>query len=181
MCCVMGCGSGASSEADQVAQTLRTAYTSIDGSGCRQMSTQRSVEQYSQEKGHAALKLCVHDELDPANDASSVRVSDVRVNGNVATAHVLLHGTGLDGSTIEQRLIRQNGRWKVDEISGFVHFDPVGYRDHVAAQAASEGVPASGVACLRAVMAAAPIHELEATVLSSSPNAVNQLIKPCTR
>jgi hypothetical protein len=153
--------SGSSNETDQIAATIERAYTSADPSSCSELSTVRSNEQLSGYSGQKAVAFCERYAGDSANDATSVEVSNVQIDGDRASADVVLHGTNLDGSTITQQLVKQGGRWKLDVITAIPHFDGAAYRRAFISLGLHNGdITQSQAKCLRNALDAASDSKL---------------------
>jgi hypothetical protein len=50
--------------------------------------------------------------------AANVKISNLKVNGSLATANVVLDGTGSFDSRLKLKLIKEKGLWKIDVIEG---------------------------------------------------------------
>jgi hypothetical protein len=114
-----------SSPGDKAAVTaaIKEAATSTDPATCTRLETQRFVEQNELVKGPAAVQRCREHAADTADNPHTTNVSGVKVAGDVATARAAFEGGNLDGQAIDLRLVKQQGRWKLDHIDDFAKFD----------------------------------------------------------
>jgi hypothetical protein len=175
---LVACGSSSTSsssdESGVIAAMIRRAYTSTDPASCTQLATVRSDEQLTGFKGNKAVAVCEKAASDSVNDASSVDVSNVQVHGDRASADVLLHGTNLDGSTITQELVKEDGHWKLDLITAIPHFDGPRYRHaFVALGLKSGGITQAQARCLRGGLSTATDSQL--ITLNTDPTGGNAL------
>jgi hypothetical protein len=110
-------------ESAAVAAAIKEAATSTDPALCTRLETQRFVEQNELVKGQAAVQRCREHAADTADNPHTTNVSGVKVAGDVATARAAFEGGTLDGQAIDLRLVKEQGRWKLDHIDDFARFD----------------------------------------------------------
>lgn len=116
------CGSGGD-ETGEVEEAIETAATTTNPADCDKTQTQNFMEQANGESGTAAVKNC-EEEARKEENAESVKISNVEVEGSKATADVVLvGGKSIDGQTIEVALVKDGDQWKLDEIVKFTKFD----------------------------------------------------------
>ena len=116
------CGGGSSDE-DKITETIETAATTSDPSNCTGLETQRFVEQNAAEKGKAAIKACEAEAEEGKEQAESVEVSNIAVDGSKATAQAEFEGGSLGSQGIEIALVEEGGTWKLDHVEGFANYD----------------------------------------------------------
>lgn len=119
---IAGCGGGDSDE-DKVVEVIETSAASTDPADCTALQTQRFNEQATFEKGEAAVENCEAEAKVTSDDPDSVKVSEVEVDGERATATVESEGGSFDGQTVSVSLVDENGEWKLDRIEEFIEFD----------------------------------------------------------
>jgi predicted small secreted protein len=121
------CGGSSSSGGDEasIESTIEEAATSEDPKICTELQTENWNEQEHPEGN--ALKECEETTEAGENLAESVNISNVKVNGESATAEVEITGTGLDGQVLEVELANEGGDWKMNETLQFTKFDPAGF------------------------------------------------------
>ena len=117
------CGGGGSSAEDEITETIEKAATTSDPANCTELETLSFVEQNSQQKGQAALKACKEEAEAGEEQAEGVKVSNVSVNGEKATADVLFEGGSLGQQALKLALVEEEGTWKLDQIEGFAEFN----------------------------------------------------------
>jgi hypothetical protein len=119
-------GNGDQSSGDEsaaVTAAIKEAATSTDPAACTRLETQRFMEQNALVKGPTAVQRCRQQAPDAADNPHTTDVSSVKVDGDVATAQAAFEGGNLDGQAIDLRLVKQQGRWKLDHIDDFAKFD----------------------------------------------------------
>jgi hypothetical protein len=92
-------------------------------------------------------------------------VTNIKVDGDKATADVAITGATLDGQTVAIALVKQGGQWKLDKVNSFVKFD----RNKLIAAFGNQvttGAPAGVIACAKQHLAAATDAQLEAIILT---------------
>jgi hypothetical protein len=130
---LMGCGGSgpkggnedkaSGDESGAVSATIKEAAASTDPASCTRLETQRFMEQNALVKGKIAVQRCREQAPDAADNPHTTNVSGVKVEGDVAMAQAAFEGGNLDGQAIDLRLVKQQGRWKLDHIDDFAKFD----------------------------------------------------------
>jgi hypothetical protein len=119
------CGGGGSDSGDEeaVEAAIVRSATTADPANCTEVETQAFVEQSSVEKGAKALKECEAEAKDASNNAKTVKVTKVKIDGDEATADAAITGGGFDGQVISIALVEEDGAWKLDQLTGFAKLD----------------------------------------------------------
>jgi hypothetical protein len=117
------CGGGGSSAEDEITEVIEKAATTNDTANCTERETLAFVEQNTQAEGQAAVKQCKEEAESGEEQAKSVKVSNVSVNGEKATADVLFEGGSLGSQGLEVALVEEEEKWKLDHIEGFAEYD----------------------------------------------------------
>lgn len=176
------CGGGESDE-DQITDAIVTLAMNSDPANCEELATLSFLEQVEQEEGRAAIEECEEDAQDPSNDAETVDVTDVEVDGSDATATVAFEGGGLDGQTVSVALVEEDGSWKLDEIERFVKLDRQPLLDALeeGVTEASEEDNLEGIDpdCMIERIEDFTDAELEETVLSPTPEPLFEAAEAC--
>lgn len=124
---IAACGGGGDSTGDgqkgQIESVIEESVTSTDPAKCTELMTRNFVEQTAGAVGEAAVEECEEEAGDETDDAESVDVTKVEIDGRSATAHAAFVGSGLDGQTVVVALVEDGDQWKLDEIEGFVDLD----------------------------------------------------------
>ena len=117
------CGGGSSGggEEAKIEEVIEESATSTDPSKCTELQTTLFNETEAGQKGAEATKTC--EEEVKENDTESVKVSNVNVNGEKATAEVEIEGSSLNGQGVEVELVEEGGDWKLNKFLGFTNFD----------------------------------------------------------
>lgn len=160
------CGSSSSSSADDSAITaaITKAATSGDPAACTSVQTPAFNAQTSGGNGNGdPTAACEKSAASTA--AKTVDVTNIKVDGDKATADVAITGATLDGQTVAIALVKQGGQWKLDKVNSFVKFD----RNKLIAAFGNQvttGAPAGVIACAKQHLAAATDAQLEAIILT---------------
>jgi hypothetical protein len=176
------CGGNGTSSADKDAITaaIIRAATSGDPAACTDSQTLRFTEQTSGgAKGQAAVKSCEKDAKNTA--AEKIDVTDVQVDGDKATAKGKATGSIFDGQTVEVALVKENGRWKLDEFKGFENFNKDAMIAAFSKQLSAEGATPQAVDCITKQFQATSDQDIEAVFVGSDPQAENRLFQPCNK
>lgn len=174
------CGGGESDE-EQISDAISTLAINTDPANCEALATLAFLEQVEHEEGKAAIAECEEDAKDPSNDADSVDVTDVEVDGSNATASAAFHGGNLDGQTLNIALVEEDGNWKLDQLKGFAKFDrrPLldGLRETLNESADElEGIDPE---CMIERFEEFSDAELEEVILSDSASAFIEVAEAC--
>lgn len=115
------CGSSESEE-DKITSAIENAATGSDPAVCTEDQTAAFLEQTSGSEGKQAVEEC-EEEAEAGENAESVEVSEVEIEGEGATATVAITGSTLDGQTLVVGLAKEEGDWKLNEAVEFKSFD----------------------------------------------------------
>jgi hypothetical protein len=170
------CGSsGNSDDENQITDAITKAATSGDPAACTEVQTQRFTEQTSGGGGDA-VKSCEKDAADSASD--SVEVSNIKVDGNTATAEAKLTGGFVDGQTVNVSLVKDGDQWKLDQLTGFADFNRDAFIKSALAEVTKDpSATAQVLACLKVQFDKASDESLEQILLS--PNGGGDIFGPC--
>ena len=172
------CGSS-NSEESKVEEAIETAATSTNPADCAKTQTQKFMEQITKESGQAALKSC-EKEAEEGENAESVTISNVEVEGSNATAEVALSGGGLDGQTLEVALVEEGGQWKVNEAVRFTKFDSAKLVETFEREIKKAGEAGSKFAtCFLEGLKRADRAEVEKLFLEGSGAGFEEIAKSC--
>lgn len=172
-------GSGSSDE-DQITETIESSIGSTDPAACTEYATQAFLEQTELEEGEAAVESCEESTQDTSDDAESVDVSDIQVDGKSATASVAFTGGSFDGQTVEVSLVDEGG-WKLDRIEAIPDMDPERFGESFVetATAGDDPLPQEQAQCIGDVFASLPAEELEQLIVQADGDALNEVLAPC--
>jgi hypothetical protein len=170
------CGSsGNSDDEDQITDAITRAATSGDPAACTEDQTLRFTQQTSG-GGSDAVKSCEKDAADSASD--SVEVSNIKVDGDTATAEAKLTGGFVDGQTVDISLVKDGDQWKLDQLTGFADFDREAFAKSLLAEVTKDpSATAQALACLKVQIDKASDESLEQILLSS--NGGGDIFGPC--
>jgi len=173
------CG-GESSDESEIKQAIEASATGNDPANCTDLVTPHFLEQTTQETGFDAVNKC-EEEASDGRGADSVTISNVEANDVKATADVALTGGGFDGQEVEVALEKQNGQWKLNEITGFAEFDEakaIEALENGLAEPSSE-VSKSLAACITKSFEKAPQAKFEEALLSATTDEFEELTEGC--
>jgi ABC-type glycerol-3-phosphate transport system substrate-binding protein len=173
------CGSSESDE-DKVVDVIETSSTSPDPSNCTELQTVNFNEQNEQVSGEAANKEGEKESADE-EAADSVEVSEVEIDGDKATAVVAITGGDLDGQTAELELVKDEGDWKLNELTGFAEFD-AGAIVAGLAETFEEGesLEPELASCIIEALEESSDDEVEEVVLNATGEAFTELVEFCS-
>jgi ABC-type glycerol-3-phosphate transport system substrate-binding protein len=176
------CGGGGSDGGDEeaVEAAIVRSATTADPANCTEVETQAFVEQSSDEKGAKALRECEKEAKDASNNAKTVKVTKIKIDGDEATADAAITGGGFDGQVISIALVEEDGSWKLDQLTGFAKLDTANL-----AQVFGEKLEETGeltpeqTSCIVEGVEAASKQEAEELVLSGSSDPLVELAEGC--
>jgi len=121
------CGGGGSSTSggdDEAAivETIEKSATTSAPSKCTEFQTQAFNEQEKATSGKEATEICEEEAKEQESPAKSVDVSNVKVEGETATAEAAIGGSALNGQTVELELVKEDGDWKVNQFLQFTKY-----------------------------------------------------------
>ena len=129
------------------------------------------------------MSVCEEAAADPlVEDAKEVNVSKIEVEGDRATAVASYVGSGYDGQTIRVALVERDGRWKHDELLGFVDFDAekmvtaLGREMLLQAKFSEE---AELMSCVVSGLRRMDDGDLEGILLGETPELLLQIVQGC--
>lgn len=177
------CGSSGNSDESNIEEAIETSATSTDPSICTEFSTQNFAEQTSHESGSGAVKACEEEQKEGNGKAESVEVSNISVNGEKATAEAALTGGTFNGQTLEVELVEEEGKWKLNELTGFASFNgakfAASFRQVLEAEA--EKIPATVTSCIIGRVEEASQEEVEELVLNHSSKGFVEIAEGCQK
>lgn len=173
------CGGGESSE-DKITSTIEAAATSTDPAVCKETQTLKFMEQTTSSTGKSAEKQCEEQAKRGENNPESVGVSEIKVEGEKATANAEFKGGNFNGQTLSLALVEEEGEWKLNEMTGFAKFDPTQIVKALAAQLKKEASIEPKVAsCIIEGVEGLPDEKLEELVISNNSQAVVKIAEAC--
>jgi hypothetical protein len=173
-----GCGGGGKSDEDQVSDVIEQTATTSSKENCTDLETQRFVEQNTFSTGQAAVKSCIDD---TGSDADSVKTTNVKVDGEKATATVAVTGSTFDGQTLKVSLVKTDDQWKMDHLDDIVDFDQQQFAKAFEA-ALTEGdnpLPADQAKCIASGFANASADDAKTVILSGQAQALEPVFEKC--
>lgn len=174
---IAACGS--SDEEGTVEEVIETSATTTDPADCKELQTQRFMEQISRESGNAAVEAC-EDEAKGEEGADGVTVSAIEVDGSNATAEAALEGGSLDGQTVEVALVKDGDQWKMDEVVKFTDFDQEHLVEGLERELSDTNEADSKlVSCFVEAFDQASTAEVEELMFGQSPRALEELFETC--
>ena len=173
------CGSGSDAEG-KVEETIETAATSTDPANCAMLETRKFMEQTGNEGGKSALKSC-EEEAEKEENAESVEISNVEVDGSNATAEVVLSGgNSLEGQALEVALVQEGDQWKLNEVVKFTHFDRTKLVESFEREIEKSGETSSKFAtCFIGRLEEASQAEIEGMLFGGNAKAFEEIAEGC--
>jgi hypothetical protein len=172
-------GDDGGEDEDQIAEVIETVTTDPDANSCTELRTQEFVEQTEFETGEEAVQSCRED-IAEQNQADSVEVSNVEVEGDSATAEVAVTGGGLDGQTVELALVKEDDQWKLDQLVSFIELDraslDAAFTEEI--QGSGDVVPQTRQ-CIADEFTALSDQQVEDLFVSGDQSQFEELFAPC--
>jgi hypothetical protein len=163
----------------RIEAVIERASTSTDADYCDEDLTDLYLETTTGGEAPYADELCEIDAEIPGAD--SVEVSNVQVDGDVATASVEQMGGSFDGSTLIKELVKEDGDWKLNRILGFAGFDRErfdrAYREDYQAFGSSPRV----IDCAMTRLARISDEEVQRMVLRKDAGEFPEIVVECDR
>jgi hypothetical protein len=174
-------GSGGSGAESEITETIEKAATTTDPSNCTELETLRFVEQNGAEEGKGAIKTCEEEARAGEGKAEGVKVSNVSVNGEKATAEVAFEGGSLGEQSLTVALVEEEGGWKLDRIEGFVKYDGAALEKAFEEQFEKkpEGLNKEQASCIVKGIGDLSQSEAEEVFFDGSPEKLEELAKGC--
>jgi hypothetical protein len=175
------CGGG--EEVAAIEETIVTSATSEDPGICTRLHTQAFLEQSVKLEDSAAVEACEEATVDSiSEDPETTIVSDVDVDGGVATATARFVGGGSDGLAMRFRLVERDETWKLDELLGFARLDA----EKLVLELAREGMydatsreDVEFVVCVVGLLEEMDDEELEAFFVDYGPEEIRAMAERC--
>lgn len=158
---------------------------SDDPAKCIEWVTEKLLEQATSETGKAAVEECEEETEDRSDATREVTLSEIDVEGSVASANFAFVGGPLDGQTVALSVAKEGDRWKVDQIDRIVEFDRA--RLIAALEAGThdeeedEDYDPSQADCVLEELRRATREDLEGVVLRTSTVALVALVRECPK
>jgi uncharacterized protein DUF2510 len=118
-----GGGDSGGGEEGKVKGVVKKAITGKEPEGCRDLVTPAFIQKSTHETGSAGITACEKDRAS-SSTSDNVDISDVKVSGDTATAKAKLQGGQLKGETLELKLVKASGDWKIDDADRPSQADP---------------------------------------------------------
>jgi len=174
------CGGGESDE-DKITTTIENAATSTDPAVCGETQTLAFMEQTSGgSSGKEAEKECEEETKSGEGQPDSVSVSNVKVDGENATADAAFKGGIFDAQTLEVALVEEDGDWKLDELTGFAKFDSESLVKAFAEEIEGEpGIEPETASCFVEGIEELSDSELEGVIVENNTEAFGEIAEGC--
>lgn len=172
------CGGGESDE-DKIVGAIETAETTSSPRNCTELQTQRFNDQVTQKAGEAGTEACEAEAREGQAQAKSVRVSNVSVEDEKATAEVEFRGGPLDSQTLDVALVEADGGWKLDHVEGFADYDGKSLGAAFEKRVETEGLSPKQAKCISKKIAASSEAEAEELFFGGSSEPIVKLAESC--
>ncbi|HEY2053430.1 MAG TPA: hypothetical protein VGH14_05795 [Solirubrobacterales bacterium] len=177
------CGGGSSSSGDEegaIAEAVEKSATTSDPSKCTELQTQAFNEQEKATSGKDATKVCEEEAEEKTGVAESVDVSDIKVNGESATAQAEVHGSALNGQTVELELVKESGNWKLNKFLQFAKYDAKQLGESFEKEFSAAGEVSVGLAkCISEGIGKLSQEEAEAVAFEGDIKVVEAMVGEC--
>jgi hypothetical protein len=181
-----GGGGGSSSrsggnEEAAIEEAVEKSATTNDPSKCTELQTQAFNEQEKATSGKEATEICEEEAEEGESPAESVDVSNIKVDGETATADAEIHGSALNGQTVALELQNEEGDWKLNEFVKFAKFDATTLGESFEKEfTAAEGEVSPGLAkCIYEGIGKLSQEEAEAVAFEGDLEIVESMVGNC--
>ncbi len=175
------CGSDDSSsdDEDQITESIELAATSGDPVACTENQTVNFNEQTSGGDGEDPTKSCEDSAAD--TPADEVEVSNIEVDGDAATADAAITGSFLGGQTLEIALVKEDDKWKLDELVSFVEYDASALAESIASDIEDdpEGAAPGQIECVSTAVSGLSQEDAEGLFLRADSALEEQVFGTC--
>lgn len=180
------CGGGSSSsgggEEAAVEEAIETSATSSSPSKCSEVQTQRFNETETGKTGKAALEACEEQVEEGSEEAKSVTISKVEVEGKEASAEVAIEGSPLSGQAVAVGLQKEEGAWKLDAFVGFTKYDPAGIASALEEKLnEEEGIKPALAKCIAEGVEEMSQEEAQEMVFEKSTEVLEPILSSCNK
>jgi hypothetical protein len=176
------CGSSGNSDEGEIEEAIETSATSPDPANCTKLMTQAFMEQSTNSSGKEAVEQCEEDAEKPENNAESVEVTNVEVEGEEASAEAAFTGSTFNEQTVEVALVKEGGQWKLNEVEGFAKLDKTALVEALEEQfeKGESELSEATTTCILEGFEEASQAEVEEYLLSGSTEPVEELAEECS-
>jgi hypothetical protein len=179
------CGGGGSitsgsDEEGAIVEAVEESATTSDPSKCTELQTQAFNEQEKAASGEEATEICEEEAAQQESPAKSVDVSNVKIDGETATAEAAIGGSALDGQTVELELVKEDGDWKLNQFLQFTKFNAKRLAKSFEKEAtASEEIPKELATCISAGIGKFDQKEAEAVAFEGDLEGIETIAGSC--
>lgn len=177
------CGGGSSSSDSEgaIEEAIETAATTTDPAKCSEVQTQKFNETETGTSGKEALKTCEEEAREDQTPAESVKVSNIEVDGETATAEVEVGGGALNGQGIELELVEEEGDWKLNKFVSFTNYDGKALSEALEERLGEEkGIDPGLAKCIAEGIATMPQAEAEAMAFEKDLEPIEEMVTNCS-
>jgi ABC-type oligopeptide transport system substrate-binding subunit len=179
------CGGGGSStsggdEEGAIVAAIEKSATTNDPSKCTELQTQAFNEQEMAMSGDEATEICEEAAEGQESPARSAKVSNVKIDGETATAEAAIGGSALDGQTVEFELVEEEGDWKLNQFLQFTKFNAKRLAKSFEKEAlATEEIPKELATCISAGIGKLDQKEAEAVAFEGDLTIIESIAGSC--
>jgi hypothetical protein len=166
------------SEEHQIEDAIEMAATSDDPDTCRELRTETFLQQSAGVPAPYSDDLC--EIYAGESGADSVRVSEIRVDGDRATATVYYEGGDYDGSRFVEELVEEGADWKLNRTVE-VQLDRDGFDRGYRQDYLDFGSTERAADCAIEKAGALSDERIEEMLLSGNPRTYDLILVECDR
>jgi hypothetical protein len=172
-----GGGSSSDSEAEAaIEKTIESSATASDPAKCTKYQTPAFNEQETGAKGKEATELCEQQASEQQEAVEKVTVSNIKVDGETATAEADLTGSALNDQVVELELAEEGGEWKLNQFLALTKFDAKELSEGFEKGLIKQGeLPASQIKCFAEGIAEFSKGEAEALAFEGDVKPLEEL------
>ena len=163
----------------EIEKTIEAVTVGKKPSYCETRVTPRCLTQITGTEPPFADDICEREFA--VSRTRSVRTSEIEIDGDVATAVVAFRGGSFDGSRLVMGLVDVDGRWRMDRMISFRHFDRTRFDRSYRREFLEFGSPASSADCAIRRSQRLWDTEIERVVLNDAGRVFTPIFVACDR
>lgn len=179
---LVSCGGAGAGDEEAIKEMVDASVSDTGPETCLKYSTMNYLEMTTHREGDAAIEACEEDALDPdVNQPTELKVSNIDVDGNSATAVIAVEGSLIDGQKVRIGFAEHAEHWRYDQWLGFVDLDAerlilqIGREGMLQAESPRE---AEAIACVIGAMEGMEAETLEKEIFEN-PEPLSALWDNC--
>ncbi len=170
---------GSASDEAAIEETMVKVSTTKDPSKCTELQTPKYNEEGGRVSAAEGLHLCESANEVSQAPANSVDVLGIDVEGEKASVEAAFKGSTLNGQTLGFELVKEAGKWKLNQFLSFVHYDAKAAGEGVEERLENIGSSTKVVKCMGSSYAEFSQREAEEVSMEGNIEPIEELLSRC--